>query len=63
MIELLNDDIDYIRETAARSLAKIGDERAIQPLIELLKDDSTHFREVAARTTREKLEANELLNL
>ncbi|MDK1032228.1 MAG: HEAT repeat domain-containing protein, partial [Planctomycetia bacterium] len=39
-----------VRWRAAEALGKIGDRRAVGPLIDLLKDKSYHVREAAAKS-------------
>ncbi|GAI38932.1 unnamed protein product, partial [marine sediment metagenome] len=44
----LKDEDNYVREQAAAALGKIGDKRAVEPLIEALKDENGHVRSGAA---------------
>jgi HEAT repeat protein len=40
LIQALNDENGYVRAGAAEALGKIGDKRAIEPLIQALRDDN-----------------------
>jgi HEAT repeat protein len=44
----LHDDSELVRWEAARALGRIGDERAVEPLLEALQDERTYVRRGAA---------------
>ncbi len=48
LIAALQDEAPEVRQNAARSLGKLGDERAIDPLQELLRDNQSPVRDAAA---------------
>ena len=48
-VQHLRDGTEEVRLEATRVLARIGDERAVEPLIEALRDDSADVRGAAAR--------------
>ncbi|MCK4735463.1 MAG: HEAT repeat domain-containing protein, partial [Methanophagales archaeon] len=47
-IQALKDEMGYVRANAAETLGKIGDERAIEPIIQALKDEDEDVRKKAA---------------
>jgi HEAT repeat protein len=47
------DELVLVREDAARVLGKIGDVRAVEPLIAVLKEDDKFVRQAASRTLQE----------
>jgi len=47
ILDLKDDDVE-VRENAALELGKIGDDRAVDPLIEALQDDNWGVRADAA---------------
>jgi len=50
IIKALEDENSHVRRDVARSLGKIGDPRAVQPLIEALGDEDESVRRAAARS-------------
>ena len=53
MIKALKDEDDYVRGSAAYAIGKIGDGRAVEPLIEALEDEYSDVREQAAEALGE----------
>ncbi|AEH51257.1 HEAT repeat domain-containing protein [Pseudothermotoga thermarum] len=49
MIERLKDSDPYVRKSTAEALGKIGDSRAVEPLIQALKDDDENVRSSASK--------------
>jgi HEAT repeat protein len=48
LIQALQDEAWEVRQGAAKSLGKLGDRRAIDPLQELLRDNNSVVRDEAA---------------
>ncbi|GAB4444672.1 MAG: hypothetical protein Kow00120_14440 [Anaerolineae bacterium] len=53
LIQALSDESENVRESAARSLGKIGDDRARGPLEEMLRDNYSNVRNAAAEALRD----------
>lgn len=60
LIAALNDENEWVRWRAVQSLGKLGDKRAIEPLIETLQDSVWRIRLAAVQALRE-LQALEAL--
>ena len=58
LIAVLKDDENWrVRNSAAQALGKIGDPRALRPLIAALKDESGYVRQSAVRAAGQMQEA------
>ena len=57
VVPLLEDPDWWLRVTAADTLGRLEDPRAVQPLVEALKDEETRWAAVEALVSEEFLES------